>query len=224
MSQTNKSAFLTMLLTNNGLRFGCFQTKSGRESPYFFNSGCFQTGALLAKVADIYAEEIAQHFPSVTNVYGPAYKGIPLAVMISYKLGQRLGREVGYTFNRKEAKTHGDKGVLVGELYQGQERVVIVEDVITGGTSLRESHPLLSSFGVRPMGIVVGVDRQEVGVSGEMAKDEIQALYGCRLESILNIEDIYNELYNKHFCGKVWIDDNMAKQILAYREKYGVQS
>ena len=155
------------------LQFGRFQTKSGRLSPYFFNFGAFHSGSLLGGLADIYAAQIADNFPSVENLFGPAYKGIPLAVMTAERLTRLLGRDVTFTFDRKEVKDHGEGGWLVGYPYGGGEQTVIIEDVITGGTSLHYTMPRLQAAGVKVLAAVVGVDRQERGNSDAVAAVEI---------------------------------------------------
>jgi len=217
-----KDAYIDLLLTSGVLRFGDFTTKSGRKSPYFFNTGHFDSGERLGAVAKVYAEVIAAHFGNhVENLYGPAYKGIPLAVMTAYELSRRLGRDVSFTFNRKEAKDHGEGGLLVGRSYVGGERVVVIEDVITGGTSFGESLPLLRRFGVDVVGVIVGVDRQERGQGTRPALVEVSETYGVPATAIVTIRDVVERLHGREVLGKVWIDDTTRSRIDAYLEEYG---
>lgn len=203
------------------LRFGQFETKSGRLSPYFFNFGAFDSGLLLGGLADIYAAHIASNFPSVENLFGPAYKGIPLAVMTAERLTNLLGRDVTFTFDRKEVKDHGEGGWLVGHPYAGGEKTVVIEDVITGGTSLRHTIPRLQAAGVHVLGAVVGVDRQERGFSNAVAATEIFEQYDVPVKSITDIDRIVKVLHNQTVLHKVWIDDAIAQAIANYRQTYG---
>ena len=156
-----KNKFLELLLQSNVLRFGQFQTKSGRQTPYFFNTGNFSTGRTIQDVATCYSHLIAAEWgASVTNLFGPAYKGIPLCVSTSQSLATLLNRDVGFTFNRKEAKDHGEGGSLVGASYGTPQNVVVIEDVLTGGTSLRETMKLLNGLPIKVIGSAIGVDRQ----------------------------------------------------------------
>lgn len=214
--------FIELLLTSDVLRFGAFKTKSGRLSPYFFNAGNFDSGDRLGRVAELYAERIAERFGSkVDNLFGPAYKGIPLAVMTSFHLSRLLGRDISFTFNRKEAKDHGEGGHLVGRAYHGGEKVVIVEDVITGGTSINESMPLLRAHKVEVLGVVVGVDRQEKGTGEKRASREVFERWGVPLESLTSVEAIVARLHNREVLGRVWIDDEMHNKISVYQAAYG---
>lgn len=216
-------AFLKLLLGSEVLRFGSFKTKSGRLSPYFFNTGNFKSGQVLAAVAGIYADVILEKIgDQVDNLFGPAYKGIPLAVMTAHELAKRTGKDVTFTFNRKEAKDHGEGGTLVGHTYQGHEKTVVIEDVITGGTSFSETLPILKHYGIRPIGLIVGVDRQEKGNAGEVsAYAAIAKTWETKAVSIVTIKDVIAELHNKEFAGKVWIDDAGFKAAKDYLATYG---
>ncbi len=219
-----KLPYLEALLSSGVLRFGEFQTKSGRLSPYFFNTGRLDTGESLGRVAGFYAEAIAAHFgpKGVMNLFGPAYKGIPLAVMTSERLSQRLGREVSFTFNRKEVKDHGEGGSLVGRGYAGGEKVVIIEDVITGGTSFRETFPILRAAGVDVVGFVVGVDREERGTDpSKSALREVEDTYGVPGLALLKMTEIVAILEEKDVLGQRWIDPPTKARIAAYRAQYG---
>jgi len=216
-------AFLKLLLGSEVLRFGSFKTKSGRMSPYFFNTGNFKSGLVLSAVASIYADVILEKIGShVDNLFGPAYKGIPLAVMTAHELAKKTGKDVTFTFNRKEVKDHGEGGTLVGHSYTGNEQVVVIEDVITGGTSFSETLPILKHHGIRPVGLIVGVDRQEKGSSGaDSAFSTVAKTWETKAVSIVTIEEVIAELYNKEFAGKVWIDDDLYKSARAYLATYG---
>jgi orotate phosphoribosyltransferase len=213
--------YIEWLLRSGALRFGEFKTKSGRLSPYFFNTGHFDSGLTLGGVADLYAQVIAERFgEKVDNLFGPAYKGIPLAVMTAYQLSRRLGRDVTYTFNRKEAKDHGEGGSLVGRAYQGGEKVVLVEDVITGGTSFRDMRPLLMANRVEVIGLVVGVDRLEKGTGSLTASAEVASIWGVPVTSLVTVNDVVERLHNRPVLGKVWIDDGIKARIDEYLARY----
>lgn len=217
-----KKAYIERLLASGVLRFGSFKTKSGRISPFFFNTGHIDSGLTLGAVADSYAALIAERFGgAVDNLYGPAYKGIPLAVMTAERLSRLLGRDISFTFNRKEAKDHGEGGLMVGRQYTGKERVVVVEDVITGGTSIRESLPLLRAQKVEVLGLVVGIDRQERGTTQVSALAEVSAAYDLPAHAIVTLDDVVKTLHNQTVLGKVWIDDAIKAEIDAYRAAYG---
>ena len=219
-----KDRYIELLLRSGALRFGEFKTKSGRLSPYFFNTGYFDSGVTLGGVADLYAEVIAERFGSqVENLFGPAYKGIPLAVMTAFQLSRRLGRDISYTFNRKEAKDHGEGGVLVGRSYKGGEKVVLVEDVITGGTSFRDMRPLLESFNVDVVGLVVGVDRQERGSGQRSALVEAAETWGVPTASLVTVTEVVQRLHGREVLGRVWIDDAIKGRIDDYLATYAGQ-
>lgn len=217
-------AFLEHLLACEVLRFGSFKTKSGRMSPYFFNTGRFDSGQKIQKTAELYADLIADQFGGeVDNLFGPAYKGIPLAVATAQVLAQKLHRDVTFSFNRKETKDHGEGGGIIGYQYRGGEKVVVIEDVITGGTSLNETMPLLKRVGVEVLGLVVGVDRQEKGLSHLTAMEEVKQKWGIRGYSILTLEQIVKSLDRREFNGKIWIDQTLKLAIEEYRTLYGPQ-
>ena len=222
---SNAKRFVEILLEANVLRFGEFMTKSGRLSPYFFNTGNIDSGLVLGEAAKYYAETIKENFgDGVTNLFGPAYKGIPLCVAVSEKLAHLYSRDVSFTYNRKEAKDHGEGGKLVGHDYKAGDKVVIVEDVLTGGTSIRETMDLFKSIDVEVVGAIIGIDRQERGKDVEKAisaRKEVEESYGIPVVSIVNLDSIVETLHNKEVSGKVWIDDNTKENIDAYRGKYG---
>lgn len=197
-------------------------TKSGRRSPYFFNTGNLDSGLSLDAAGDLYASLIADEFGAgVENLFGPAYKGIPLAVTTSIHLAKRLGRDISCTFNRKEAKDHGEGGIFVGRPYRGGEGVVVIEDVITGGTSFNETIPLLQHAGARVLGVVVGVDRQERGTSSVSALQEVCAKYRVKAAALVTMADVVQCLHNKTVLNRVWIDDQIKARIDDYLAVYG---
>lgn len=219
---TAASRFLELLLESEVLRFGSFKTKSGRMSPFFFNTGNIDSGFRLTKLADIYSEVILEKFgPKVDNLFGPAYKGIPLAAAVSQALARKLQRDVSFTYNRKEAKDHGEGGSFVGRQYLHQEQVLIIEDVLTGGTSLRETLTNLRAKQVQVIGALVGVDRQEKGLGELSARAEIEMEFKIPVTSILSIDQVVSDLYNKMVQGRVWIDDEGLKDIKTYRSIFG---
>lgn len=221
----NYSRFVEILLESKVLKFGEFLTKSGRTSPYFFNTGNIDSGLVLSEAAKFYAAKIKESFgEGVTNLFGPAYKGIPLCVSVAEKLATLYGRDVSFTYNRKEAKDHGEGGTLVGHTYQAGDKVVIVEDVLTGGTSIRETMDRFKSIDVEVVGAIIGIDRQEKGSnvdSNVSARKEVEQTYGIPVVSIADLDFIVETLHNKEVCGQVWIDDNTKNSIDDYRSKYG---
>ena len=219
-----QSRLIEQLLTSGAMRFGSFVTKSGRTSPYFFNFGQLSSGEALMKAADAYAETIAKLHPRVDVLYGPAYKGIPLAVMTSYALGQRLRRSVSFCFNRKEVKGHGEGGHFVGADLVAGQNIVVIEDVLTGGTSLRETHELLSHKRVTVSGVVIGIDRQERGLKpGISARQEVEKLMGCAIASICTVSEILDGLGTSEFLGKRWMSATDIVAAQAYLKEYGVR-
>jgi len=175
--------FLDFALRVGVLRFGEFTLKSGRQSPYFFNAGLFNTGGALARLGRYYARAIVDSGIAFDVLYGPAYKGIPLAAVTAAALYDSHGRDVAYAFNRKEAKQHGEGGVIVGHPLQG--RVLIIDDVISAGTSVRESVEIIRSLGAEPGGVVIALDRQERGQTELSAVQEVQAQFGIPVAAIV---------------------------------------
>ena len=215
MQNNYKSEFLDLVTQNNILRFGEFTLKSGRISPYFFNAGNFDRGGLLASLAGFYARCINDNIYSDFVLYGPAYKGIPLAAATAIKLAENFATDIPYAFNRKEAKDHGEGGLIVGAKLKGE--VVIIDDVITAGTSIRESVDIIKEQGARPSAVVIAVDRQErAGDSSRSAVQAVEDEYGIPVYSIINLNDIVT--YAEHSDA---VPDRQAVE--AYRERYGVQ-
>lgn len=183
-----KQRFFKLALRKGNLRFGEFTLKSGRVSPYFFNAGGFDDGESLAELADCYAEAIVDSEIHFDMLFGPAYKGIPLAAATAISMSRRYQRNVPYAFNRKEAKDHGEGGVIVGAELAG--RVLIVDDVISAGTSARESIELIESSGARPAGVAIALDRQERGEGERSATAELTRTFGIPCVSIATLDDL----------------------------------
>lgn len=220
-----KLDFIKLLLDAKVLRFGEFVTKSGRVSPYFFNTGHIDSGRILSKVTAFYSELIRNLYAdTVTNLFGPAYKGIPLATAVAMDYFTRFGDDLSVSYNRKEKKDHGEGGTLVGRSYEGDSRqkVVIVEDVITGGTSIRETLQMLKNKNVDVIGAVVGIDREELGSREHLsAAKEMELEYGVKVHSVVKVTEIVELLSNKEVNGRVWIDDSTLEKIQLYRKQYG---
>jgi orotate phosphoribosyltransferase len=218
--------FLDFCVRAEVLLFGDFTTKSGRRTPYFVNTGRFRTGAQLARLGEWYAAAIVQHFGTGFDVlFGPAYKGIPLAVATGIALARDHGKDVGVVFNRKEAKDHGEGGALVGHELRAGDRVVIVEDVTTAGTSIRETLPLLrAAADVVPLGLVVAVDRGERGPSGpassETALEEVGREFGLRTAAIVTVRDVIEHLHGRAIDGRVALDDDARERMERYLAEY----
>ena len=224
---TYQEEFITFMVRAGVLTFGDFTTKSGRRTPYFINTGNYKTGAQAAKLGDYYAACIQQNLPDgVDCLFGPAYKGIPLAVSAAASLYRNYGRDLPYCFNRKEAKDHGaDKGNLLGYEPQDGDRVVMVEDVTTSGKSIDETYPKVKAAAdVEIKGLIVSLNRMEVGKGGvTTAQKEIEAKYGFPVASIVSMAEVVETLYNHEIDGKVVIDDELKTAIDAYYEQYGVR-
>lgn len=185
-----QTAFIDLLVARQALRFGDFTLKSGRKSPYFINTGCFHHGGDLARLGAAYAHTIRARFgDAVEVVFGPAYKGIPLALAASQEYERLVGRGIGWTYDRKEAKDHGDGGLFVGAPLKSGTKLVIVDDVLTAGTAMRETFAKLKPLGVEIVGAVVAVDRQEKGLGKRTALEEIAAETGIRVVPIVTISE-----------------------------------
>jgi len=212
--QDYKREFLDFAIEIGVLRFGSFTLKSGRQSPYFFNSGLFNTGRSLARLGRYYASAIMASGIGFDLLFGPAYKGIPLAAATAIALADHHGRDVPYAFNRKEAKDHGEGGTTVGASLQG--RVLVIDDVISAGTSVRESVSIIESTGAQLAGVVISLDRQERGKGETSAIQEVESTFGVQVASIVTLSDLIEYLEP--------LDDKHAEleAIRAYREQYGV--
>ena len=220
---TYQEEFITFMVRAGVLTFGDFTTKSGRRTPYFINTGNYKTGAQAAKLGDYYAACIQQNLPDgVDCLFGPAYKGIPLAVSAAASLYRNYGRDLPYCFNRKEAKDHGEGGVMVGCKPQDGDRVVIVEDVVTAGTAVRETM-FQHVADVKMRALIVSVDRMERGTRACSTLDELREDYGIAVYPIVTVREIIAFLHNRELDGRVYIDDEMKGRMEAYLEQYGAR-
>jgi len=225
-SESKKNEFIQFMLDCGVLRFGDFTTKSGRKTPYFLNTGLYRTGADLKRLSEFYADEIEEVFgENVDNLYGPAYKGIPLAVATVMTLHDKHRRNLSITFNRKEAKDHGEGGVLVGEQYSsensvtqnGMTRVVMIEDVVTAGTSVRESMSVLKHVSnAEVVGLVVSVDRMEKGTGDVSAIQEISENFGILVTAMVNLVDIIAFLKRAEAEGVPVVSEGELRKIEDY--------
>jgi orotate phosphoribosyltransferase len=218
--QDYQLTFIDLALARNALRFGSFTLKSGRESPYFFNAGLFSDGEAAAVLGRCYAAALARSGVEFDMLFGPAYKGIPLVTTTAVALAEHHRRSVPYAFNRKEAKDHGEGGNIVGTALRG--RVVIVDDVITAGTAIRESVEIIRAAGAQPVAVALAVDRQERGQGALSAVQEVERDYGLRCVSILTLADLIEALSHPA-GGKVRISAEQLTSLNAYRERYGVR-
>jgi orotate phosphoribosyltransferase len=206
--------FIRFAVAQKVLRFGEFQTKAGRQSPYFFNSGLFQDGASLRELCQFYAQAILASGLEFDMLFGPAYKGIPLVAGTAIALAEQ-GRNVPYCFNRKEAKDHGEGGVTIGAMLHG--RVLIVDDVISAGTSIRESVEMIRAAGAASCGVVIALDRMERGQGALSAVQEVEKDFGIRVASIATLDDLLGYLQ-----GQPDLVQNLHA-VQAYRDRYGVR-
>jgi orotate phosphoribosyltransferase len=207
------ASFIDLCLRLGVLRFGEFKLKSGRLSPYFFNAGSFNTGGGLAELGRHYAEAIQKTAWSFDVLFGPAYKGIPLVAAASIALADHHGRDVPWAFNRKEAKDHGEGGTIVGTPLRG--RVLIIDDVITAGTAIREAVDIISASGAQPVGVVLALDRQERGTGQLSAVQEVEQTLRLPVTSILKLADLIDYLERSGNAGQL-------AATRAYRGQYGV--
>ena len=220
-----KQEFIEFMVDCQVLKFGDFVTKSGRKTPFFVNTGFYRTGAQLRRLGEYYARAIHDKFGLEFDVlFGPAYKGIPLTVAATIAISELYGTDIRYCSNRKEGKEHGDKGILLGSPIQDGDRVVLIEDVTTAGTSIQETLPIIRAQGdVQPVGLVVSVDRMERGTGTKSALKEIEEKYGLQTTAIVTMAEVVEHLYNREYKGRVIIDDEMKKAIDAYYEQYGAK-
>lgn len=213
------------MVKSNVLIFGDFVAKSGRKTPYRINTGNFQTAKQIAILGEYYADCIHSKLDISVNVlFGPAYKGIPLAVAASAALYNKYNRDISVTFNRKEKKDHGEGGQIIGYIPQNNDRIAIIEDVITAGTAVRESINLLNNTAaVKITNLIVSVDRLERGLSNKTTIQELNDDYGIQTNAIVTIEDILNYLHNREIDGKIVIDGLMKNTIEDHLNLYGVR-
>jgi orotate phosphoribosyltransferase len=214
--QAYKTEFIALALELGVLRFGEFTLKSGRVSPYFFNAGLFNTGYAAARLGRYYAAAIADSGVKFDMLFGPAYKGIPLAALSAASLAEHQNMDVPFAFNRKEAKAHGEGGNIVGAPLEG--RVLIVDDVITAGTAVREACQIISATGAEVAGLAISLDRQERGQGVLSAVQELKQSLGIPVVSIIRLNDLINILEESSEYEK------FLEPVMAYRKKYGVVS
>ena len=212
MEQYQKD-FVDYTLETGVLKFGEFTLKSGRVSPYFFNAGLFNTGSHLSELGKFYAQAIEASDLKFDVLFGPAYKGIPLASAASIALNDSFNRNIPYSFNRKEAKDHGEGGSIVGHPLEGD--ILIIDDVITAGTAIHEAQEIIQSSGATAKGVIVALDRQEKGKGELSAIQEVEKVFGIRVLSIISLTHIIDYLKSNN-------DSKILTQIESYRSQYGI--
>lgn len=220
-----KQEFIEFMVDSKVLKFGEFTLKSGRKSPFFMNAGAYVTGSQLRKLGEYYAKAIHDNYGTDFDVlFGPAYKGIPLSVATTMAFSELYGKDIRYCSNRKEAKDHGDAGILLGSPIKDGDRVVIIEDVTTSGKSIEETFPIIKAQGdVTILGLMVSLNRMERGKGEKSALEEIQELYGFKANAIVSMADVVEHLYNREYNGVMVIDDSIKSAIDAYYEQYGAK-
>ena len=218
--QQYQLTFIDLVLRRQALRFGRFTLKSGRESPYFFNAGLFSDGESLAAVGSCYAAAIVSAGLAFDMLFGPAYKGIPLVTATAIALSVEHGLNVPYAFNRKEAKDHGEGGGIVGAPLRG--RVLIIDDVISAGTAVRESLGFIRGVAAQPAGVALALDRQERGQGPLSAVQEVERTEGLRCVSIITLADLIEALAHPA-DGRARISDDQLTALHAYQQRYGVR-
>ena len=216
--QEYQRTFVDLAMSRQALRFGSFKLKSGRESPYFFNAGLFNDGEAIGVLGQCYAAALSRSGLGFDMLFGPAYKGIPLATTTAIALAEHHHRSVPWAFNRKEAKDHGEGGNIVGSPLKG--RVVIVDDVITAGTAIRESVELIRAAGAEPVGVALALDRQERGQGAQSAVQEVSVQFGLRCVSILTLADLI-ETFSATSGDAVRISSEQLAALRAYQRAWG---
>ena len=220
-----KQEFIEFMVDCKVLKFGDFVTKSGRKTPFFINTGFYRTGSQLKKLGEYYATAINEKYGTDFDIlFGPAYKGIPLSVTTAVALNDKYGADIGYCSNRKEVKDHGDTGILLGSPIKDGDKVVIIEDVTTAGTSINETLPIIKAQGnVDVIGLVVTVDQMERGQGTKSELEEIEANYGIKTTAIVTMAEVVEHLYNKPYKGEIIINDEIKAAIDAYYVQYGAE-
>lgn len=221
-----KQEFIDFMVESDVLKFGEFTLKSGRKSPFFMNAGLYVTGSQLHKLGQYYAKAIHEHYGDDFDVlFGPAYKGIPIGVATCIAFSELYGKEIKYCSNRKEAKDHGDAGILLGSPIKDGDKIVIIEDVTTSGKSIEETFPIIKAQGdVEILGLMVSLNRMEKGRdSDQSALNEIQEKYGFKANAIVSMAEVVEHLYNKEVNGRVVINDEIKSAIDKYYEQYGAK-
>ena len=223
--ESYKEEFIQFMVDCEVLRFGDFTLKSGRKSPFFMNAGLYIKGSQLEKLGEYYAKAIVDNYGDDFDIlFGPAYKGIPLSVATTMAFHRLYGKEIKYCSNRKEAKDHGDAGILLGSPIKDGDRVVVIEDVTTSGKSMEETIPILKAQGdIKILGLMVSLNRCERGKGDKGALDEISELYGFPANAIVTMEEVIEDLYNKEINGRIYINDEIKKSIDAYYAEWGIK-
>ena len=218
-----KKDFIELLVKAQALKFGEFTLKSGRVAPYFLNIGSFYTGELIAELGRAYAQAFLDSEVKADVIFGPAYKGIPLSVATTSVLHSDFGKEISFCFNRKEAKDHGEGKMLVGAPLEEKTRVLLIDDVITAGTAIRETLEMLKQNGnPQVVGVLIAMNRMEKNNEGKNALEEIEKGLGVRVYSIVHLDEVIEALHGQKVNGQVYIDDEMMGKIEEYRKQYGV--
>ena len=220
-----KQEFIEFMIDCEVLKFGDFVTKSGRRTPFFVNTGFYRTGSQLAKLGEYYSNAIRDNFGTDFDIlFGPAYKGIPLSTATTIEFARLTGKDIRYCSNRKEVKDHGDTGILLGSPIKDGDKVLIIEDVTTAGTSIEETYPIIKAqANADILGLIVSVDRCERGQGTKSALTEISEKYGMKTCAIVTMKEVAEHLYNKEYKGRVIIDDTIKDLIDKYYEEYGVK-
>lgn len=220
-----KRDFIEFMVDSKVLTFGDFTTKSGRKTPFFINTGNYMTGRQLSQLGDYYAKAIKENFGTNFDVlFGPAYKGIPLSVATSIALSNSYGANVSYCSNRKEAKDHGETGILLGAKLKDKDKVIIIEDVTTAGTSIYETMPILKAAAdVEVLGLIISVDRMEKGKGDKSASEELREAFGIKTCAIVTMEEVVLYLHNRKIDGVCYIDDELKQRIDDYYAIYGAK-
>lgn len=219
-----KIDFIKFMIDSGVLTFGDFTTKSGRKTPFFINAGNYKTGEQLKRLGEFYAQAIEKEYEDFEILFGPAYKGIPLTVTTAIALNDMYGKNVSFCSNRKEMKDHGDKGILLGSKLSDRQKVLIIEDVTTAGTSIYETMPILKTQAdVDVIGLIISVDRMERGQGEQSALVELRDKFSMKTCAIVTMEEVVQHLYNNPIDGKIFIDDELKARIDDYYALYGAK-
>ena len=213
MLSSHKKDFINLAISNGVLKFGEFTLKSGRVSPYFFNLGNVSSGKTISLIGGYYADTISRSSFKPNALFGPAYKGIPLVVTTAISLSDKYGINLSYAFNRKEEKDHGERGKIIGNHIKGD--VIIIDDVISAGTSIKEAYEICKFIGANPVGAVVSIDRQEIGTQRKSSIVELEQELGLGILSIITLQDIIKYLENDERLGE------HLPRMLKYKSQYG---
>lgn len=217
-----KIDFINFMIDSKVLTFGDFTTKSGRKTPFFINAGNYKTGEQLKKLGEFYAESIKANYGEFDILFGPAYKGIPISVTTAIALHDKYDMNISFCSNRKEMKSHGDKGILLGSKITDKDKILIIEDVTTAGTSIYETMPILKSQGdVDVIGLIISVDRMEKGQGEKSALIELKEKFNMKTCAIVTMEEVIEYLFNREINGTIIIDEKMKARIDDYYVLYG---